>query len=171
MFRKNSALLIRMGHAKVNIAPPMARTKWFRIIGVPLGNQTALYPKATSFDGRARMPPEVWTDLSIDLLNRSLTTIDAGLPDGNRCTEARDPGAIGMEGRLRTRPPRPKRRPARSSRRGEERRASPPRLHQPTDTQGGRGSLCTKDKQQKAMQREGRHENRLAPLPPISMAH
>ena len=32
--------------------------------------------------------PEVWTDLSIDLLNRILTTIDAGLPDGNRFTDA-----------------------------------------------------------------------------------
>jgi hypothetical protein len=29
--------LVRMDSAKVNIAPPMAKAKWFRIVGVPLG--------------------------------------------------------------------------------------------------------------------------------------
>ena len=33
-----------MDSAKVNIAPPMAKAKWFRLIGVPLGNATELYP-------------------------------------------------------------------------------------------------------------------------------
>ena len=80
--------LIRMDHAKVNIAPPMAHAKWFRIIGVPLGNETALYPQGDVVQTvEPWTPPEVWTDLSIDLLNRILTTIDAGLPDGNRFTD------------------------------------------------------------------------------------
>jgi hypothetical protein len=80
--------LIRMDHAKVNIAPPMAQAKWFRIIGVPLGNETALYPQGDVVQTvESWTPPEVWTDLSIDLLNRILTTIDAGLPDGNRFTD------------------------------------------------------------------------------------
>ena len=34
------------------------------------------------------MPPDTWGDLSNDLLNRILTAIDAGLPDGNRYTDA-----------------------------------------------------------------------------------
>ena len=33
-------------------------------------------------------PPDLWKDLSIDLLNRILTEIDKGLPDGNRYTNA-----------------------------------------------------------------------------------
>ena len=37
-------------------------------------------------------PPEVWSDLSIDLLNQALTQIDAGLPDGNRYSDASNAG-------------------------------------------------------------------------------
>jgi RecA-family ATPase len=36
--------LIRMDSAKVNIAPPAAHAKWFRLIGIPLGNATEQYP-------------------------------------------------------------------------------------------------------------------------------
>ena len=37
--------LIRLDSAKVNITPPMAEAKWFRLIGVDIGNGTALYPR------------------------------------------------------------------------------------------------------------------------------
>jgi hypothetical protein len=33
-------LFVRLDSAKVNIAPPMANAKWFRLVGVPLGNAT-----------------------------------------------------------------------------------------------------------------------------------
>ncbi len=36
--------LIRVDSAKVNIAPPSIEARWFRIVGVPLGNGTDLYP-------------------------------------------------------------------------------------------------------------------------------
>ena len=36
--------LIRMDSAKVNIAPPATSAKWFRLVGVGLGNGTAEYP-------------------------------------------------------------------------------------------------------------------------------
>jgi len=81
--------LVRMDSAKVNIAPPMAKAKWFRIVGVPLGNATELYPSGDVVQTvEPWMPPDVWKDLSIALLNRILTEIDAGLPDGNRYTNA-----------------------------------------------------------------------------------
>lgn len=35
------------------------------------------------------VPPDIWTDLSIDVLNRILTVIDDGLPDGNLYSDAR----------------------------------------------------------------------------------
>jgi hypothetical protein len=82
-------LLVRMDSAKVNITPPMAKAKWFRIVGVPLGNATELYPKGDIVQTvEPWTPPDLWRDLSIDLLNRILTEIDKGLPDGNRYTNA-----------------------------------------------------------------------------------
>jgi hypothetical protein len=82
-------LLVRMDSAKVNIAPPMAQAKWFRIVGVPLGNATELYPNGDIVQTvEPWKPPDLWKDLSIDLLNRILTEIDAGLPDGNRYSHA-----------------------------------------------------------------------------------
>ena len=35
-------LYLRVDNAKVNITPPMRKAQWFRLIGVPLGNATAL---------------------------------------------------------------------------------------------------------------------------------
>jgi hypothetical protein len=78
-----------MDSAKVNIAPPMARAKWFRIVGVPLGNGTKLYPNGDVVQTvEPWTPPDLWKDLSIDVLNRILTEIDTGLPNGNRFTNA-----------------------------------------------------------------------------------
>ena len=81
--------LVRMDSAKVNIAPPMAKAKWFRIVGVPLGNATELYPNGDVVQTvEFWTPPDLWKNLSVDLLNRVLTEIDLGLPDGNRYTNA-----------------------------------------------------------------------------------
>jgi hypothetical protein len=81
--------LVRMDSAKVNIAPPMSKAKWFRIVGIPLGNTSELYPNGDMVQTvEPWTPPDLWKDLSIDLLNRILNEIDAGLPDGNRYTNA-----------------------------------------------------------------------------------
>jgi hypothetical protein len=40
----NRRSLIRMDSAKVNIAPPTVEAKWFRVIGVDIGNATEIYP-------------------------------------------------------------------------------------------------------------------------------
>ncbi len=74
-----------MDSAKVNIAPPLEEAKWFRLVGVPLGNETELYPKGDEVQTvEAWTPPDAWDGLSSHLLNRILDEIDAGLPDGNR---------------------------------------------------------------------------------------
>jgi hypothetical protein len=80
---------IRLDKAKVNIAPPAGRAKWFRLVGVPLGNKTELYPHGDTVQTvEPWTPPELWADVDTATLNAILTEIDAGLPDGNRFTDA-----------------------------------------------------------------------------------
>jgi hypothetical protein len=82
-------LFVRMDSAKVNIAPPMAKAKWFRLVGVSLGNATERYPHGDIVQTvEPWVPPDAWKDLGADVIDRILTDIDAGLPDGNRFTDA-----------------------------------------------------------------------------------
>jgi hypothetical protein len=82
--------LVRMDSGKVNIAPPMADAKWFRLVGVPLGNGTDLYPHGDEVQTvEVWTPPDTWAGLSNHLLNTILTDIDAGLADGNRYSDGR----------------------------------------------------------------------------------
>lgn len=86
-------LLIRMDSAKVNIAPPMRSAKWFRLVGVPLGNGTELYPNGDEVQTvEPWSPPNLWTGLDSLLLNKVLTLIDQGLPDGNLYSDAPNAG-------------------------------------------------------------------------------
>lgn len=76
---------IRMDSGKVNITKYLRAEKWFRLIGVRLGNATDMYPNGDEVQTvEVWTPPETWADLPSDLLNRILTAIDIGLPDGNR---------------------------------------------------------------------------------------
>jgi hypothetical protein len=80
---------IRADSGKVNITRGGGAARWFRLVGVHLGNGTDLYPNGDEVQTVERWnPPETWVDLSIDLLNQMLTKIDAGLPDGNRYSDA-----------------------------------------------------------------------------------
>ena len=80
--------LIRMDSAKVNIAPPLTSARWFRLVGVPLGNGNELYPNGDEVQTvEPWEPPNAWAGLSYHLLNVILDDIDAGLPDGNRYSE------------------------------------------------------------------------------------
>lgn len=79
---------IRMDSGKVNITRALGAAKWFRLVSVPLGNATDMYPNGDDVQTvELWKPPETWGDLSVDLLNRILTAIDAGLPDGNRYSD------------------------------------------------------------------------------------
>ena len=80
---------VRLDSAKVNITTRSAKPAWFQLVGVPIGNATDLYPHGDTVQTvEPWTPPDVWKDLSIELLNRILTEIDGGLPDGNRYTHA-----------------------------------------------------------------------------------
>jgi hypothetical protein len=79
--------LIRLDSAKVNIAPPLTEAKWFRLVGVRIGNETALYPHGDEVQTvEPWTPPSTWAGLSHHLLNQILNDIDTDLPDGNRYT-------------------------------------------------------------------------------------
>lgn len=85
--------LVRMDSAKVNITPPAAQAKWFRLVGVRLGNSTGLYPNGDDVQTvEPWFPPDIWTDMTVTLQERILVAIDAGLPDGNRYTDAAKAG-------------------------------------------------------------------------------
>jgi hypothetical protein len=86
-------LLIRMDSAKVNIAPPSAEAKWFRLISVPIGNPSELYPNGDYVQTvEPWAPPDNFAGLSNVTLNQILSEIEAGTADGNRYTDA--PNAI-----------------------------------------------------------------------------
>ena len=80
--------LIRVDDAKLNIAP-MMEAKWFRLVGVDLGNGTEAYPSGDQVQTvEPWSPPGLFADISVPVLNSILDDIDAGLPDGNRFTDA-----------------------------------------------------------------------------------
>jgi hypothetical protein len=73
--------LVRMDSAKVNIAPPMADAKWFRLVGVRLGNGNEIYPHGDEVQTiETWSPPDMWKGLSTVTLNAILDEIDQGLP-------------------------------------------------------------------------------------------
>jgi hypothetical protein len=77
-------LLIRMDSAKVNLAPPDARTCWFKLVGVPIGNKSALYPNGDEVQTvEPWNPPATWGGASYAQLNEILSEIDIGLPTGS----------------------------------------------------------------------------------------
>jgi hypothetical protein len=76
-------VLVRMDSAKVNLAPPGAGTCWFKLIGVPIGNGTVLYPQGDEVQTvEPWIPPATWGGASYAQLNDILTEIDKGLADG-----------------------------------------------------------------------------------------
>ena len=85
--------LIRVDSAKVNIAPPSIEARWFRIVGVPIGNGTDLYPHGDEVPTvEPWTPPDIWEEISISVANEILDRIDAALPDGRRYSAAPQAG-------------------------------------------------------------------------------
>jgi hypothetical protein len=79
--------LIRLDNAKVNIAPPSSKAKWFRLVSVNLGNATDLYPNGDDVQTVERWhPPETWEGLDTAILNTVLNTIDRGI-EGERYSD------------------------------------------------------------------------------------
>jgi len=52
---------------KVNIAPPSKNATWFKLVGVPLGNSSELYPSGDNVQTVERWkPPETFEGLTAD---------------------------------------------------------------------------------------------------------
>lgn len=75
--------LIRLDTGKVNITPRASDARWFRLIGVRLGNGTDTYPHGDEVQTvEPWTPPDMWKGLNPITLNAILTEMDKGLPDG-----------------------------------------------------------------------------------------
>jgi hypothetical protein len=82
-------LYVRLDSSKVNIAPPSGEATWFKLIGVRLENGTADYPDGDEVQTVVPWhPPKIWADLSTAQLNAALDEIEAGLPNGQRYSDA-----------------------------------------------------------------------------------
>jgi hypothetical protein len=85
--------LVRMDSGKVNIAPPADKATWFRLVGVRIDNGTELYPNGDEVQTvEPWTPPETFAGLTNLIANQILNDIDAGLPDGNRYSDASSAG-------------------------------------------------------------------------------
>jgi hypothetical protein len=80
---------VRLDSAKVNIAARSMKPTWFRLIGVPIGNATPEYPNGDTVQVvEPWEPPDTWAGVSPVTLNAVLDDIDAGLPNGQRYSDA-----------------------------------------------------------------------------------
>lgn len=70
--------LIRMDRGKVNIVPRAGDAKWFRLVGVHLGNGNEKYPNGDEVQTvEPWLPPSVWKDFSVEVINMVLDDIQA----------------------------------------------------------------------------------------------
>ena len=77
--------IFRIDSAKVNIAPPDATTRWFRLVGVNIGNGTADYPSGDNVQTcETWKPPALFDDLTTGDLNKVLRKLGAGMGEGRR---------------------------------------------------------------------------------------
>lgn len=77
-------LYVRIDDAKSNMAPPLAKVEWLRLIGVPLMNGNDVYSAGDNVQvATAWSLPDAWEGVGeheVELL----AAIDAGTPDGER---------------------------------------------------------------------------------------
>jgi hypothetical protein len=84
---------VREDNGKVNIIRGGGNPKWFRLVGVSIGNKTELYPSGDEVQTTEMWkPPELWADISSITLNQMLTKIDEGPGNGNKYTDGPNAG-------------------------------------------------------------------------------
>jgi hypothetical protein len=91
-------LYVRLDSAKVNIAPPSRKARWFKLSGEKLGNGTALYPEGDWIQVIEPWEPPAIAEIggSDEDLEALLATIERGLldkngvPTGQRYTEGKN---------------------------------------------------------------------------------
>lgn len=86
-------LYVRLDSSKVNIAPPSGEATWFKLIGVRLENGTPDYPQGDEVQTVIPWhPPKTWDGVSSAQLNAALDDIEAGMPNGQRYSDASKAG-------------------------------------------------------------------------------
>jgi hypothetical protein len=84
---------LRVDSAKINIAPPSIEARWFRLVGIRLGNSTDLYPRGDEVPtAEPWKPPNIWGSLTNTVTNQILDAIQAGPSEGRRYTDANRAG-------------------------------------------------------------------------------
>jgi RecA-family ATPase len=79
---------IRYDDAKINLSP-YQHTSWFKLVSVPLGNATDIYPDGDNVQTvEVWHPPDAWADMNASSTNRILDAIDKGMPNGERYSAA-----------------------------------------------------------------------------------
>jgi hypothetical protein len=78
-------LLVRLDNGKANLMPRAADARWFKLVGVRLGNSSDLYPHGDEVQTiEPWSPPDLLAGLTTAKLNLILDQIDQGMPDGVR---------------------------------------------------------------------------------------
>jgi hypothetical protein len=82
-------LLVRVDDAKINLTARAADTMWFKLVGVPLGNGTPLYPNGDTVQTVERWaPPDAFAKLTTAVIENILNKIEAGPYEGGRYSAA-----------------------------------------------------------------------------------
>jgi len=77
------ASLVRLDSGKVHLVRRSPHARWFKLVGVSLGNGNALYPNGDEVQTiECWTAPDLFRGLSTILVNAILDEIDAGLPGG-----------------------------------------------------------------------------------------
>jgi hypothetical protein len=78
-------LLVRFDSAKVNLCAPSADARWFKLVGVAIGNGTDAYPNGDHVQTAEEWtPPDAWAGMTYQQINVILDDINDGLSDGRR---------------------------------------------------------------------------------------
>jgi hypothetical protein len=81
--------LIRLDSGKVNLVRRSASPRWFRLVGVNIGNGTELYPNGDEIQTVERWtPPDVFRQLNTAAIVQILDRIEAGPEPGRRFSPA-----------------------------------------------------------------------------------
>jgi hypothetical protein len=85
--------LVRLDSAKVNIVPPATKARWFRLVGVSLGNGSEEYPNGDEVQTvEPWAPPDMWEKISVQRANEILDQIEKGNSKGQRYSAAPQAG-------------------------------------------------------------------------------
>ena len=85
--------LVRMDSAKVNITPPLWKAKWFKLVGVKIGNANLMYQSGDEVQTvEPWSPPDLWEGLDPSMQERIILDIDNGLSDGIFYSDASNAG-------------------------------------------------------------------------------